>query len=59
MMGLVGIGVFVSSIGVGSAVVLNGSADVCPQADRQMTKSKNKIWDDFRIWSSLPVIQQC
>jgi hypothetical protein len=38
--------------------VLNGSADVCSQADRQMTQSKNKIRDDLRIWFSLLVIQQ-
>ena len=58
MIGLVGIWVFVCLKGVGSAAVLNGSADVCSQADRQMTQSKNKIRDDLRIWSSLPVIQQ-
>jgi hypothetical protein len=56
MTGLVGIGVFVSSKVMGSTAVLIGSPEVSLQADRGMTKSKNKIRDDFRIWSSLPVI---
>jgi hypothetical protein len=58
MIGLVGEGDFVSSKSVGSTAVLNGSADVCTQADRQMTQSKNKIRDDLRILSNLPVILQ-